>query len=201
MERLLISGFGLAVALIGGYAWFSPSPVVARSATPVRNAENPRNTAPPGPAKELADLRREVDWLKANKIEPVSRSGGPPAPPKQPRDPKEQFANTSAVVERHRQKLDNVLAGQDRDPRWAGDTERSVETIMAKRSGNKLEGVTCAATMCRVVMRHDSQEAKNDLLHSLAREEPFARTFYSYDGLVTTMFIAKEGERLPDLTD
>jgi len=203
MQRFLILGFGLTAALIGGYAWFYKPPVAPRSTTPVRNAENPRKTPPPAPApaQELVDLRREVDWLKANKIEPAPLGGGSLAPREEWRDPSEKFVHAAAAIERHRQKLDNVLAGQVRSSQWAGDTERSVETIMAKRSGNQLESVTCAATMCRVVVRHDSAEAKDDLLHAIPREKPFGRTFYSYEGLVTTMFIAKEGEMLPDLTD
>jgi hypothetical protein len=156
--------------------------------------------------QEVDELKREVSQLKSARVEPQAappaptavtpRSDPPPAPPP---TREERAARAKQVAERWRTELDAAFHSQTRDARWAPDTERKIESVLAGvDSVARVESAECGQTMCRVVVRHDDESQRTELAHLISEEEPFADgTAYSYDGLETTMFVTRKGQSLP----
>jgi hypothetical protein len=87
------------------------------------------------------------------------------------------------------------MASEGIDRTWARDTERQIQQVVAMTAGTKLDTVECAATLCRVVVRHDTREDQRNLA-DIRHQEPFQQGIYfDYDhaALKTTMFVLRRG--------
>jgi hypothetical protein len=157
--------------------------------------------------KDIAELRREMMELKRDHATgPVQAGAAPPragpAPASTAYTHEEMQSRVVDATRRLAERLEETLRGQYRDPKWSGITEGKIESVVKNTlTGALLDSIKCASTLCKVVVTHEDVQNQKELPHAIAREEPFATgVLYSYDGLVTTMYVLREGETLPDVS-
>jgi hypothetical protein len=99
----------------------------------------------------------------------------------------------------YQQLLETQLADEPRDSQWAYQSEEKIGSVVAGLpKGSSLESVSCASTICRATVRHADPTKQQELVKGIAQEEPFSNgTYYAYDGLVTTMYVSRNGTRSP----
>jgi hypothetical protein len=154
---LLLVGLGVGV----GWSWHQPgqAPAPAASEAPLseRTAE----------AKRLAALEREVRALRATLTpRPLPEDERPQEPSAQvltsePAAPKlADPAEAARRGEQHRAEFLDALSRkvdtEPYDPRWRAETERSLLSVLPAQFGPDIavEEAACAASVCRVRLRH-----------------------------------------------
>ncbi len=92
-----------------------------------------------------------------------------------------------------------MLASERREPKWATETEQQVEGVVgAVKSGVALQEVKCTSTICKVVVKVDEAK-RQELALKVSTKEPFTwGTYYSYDGPLAIMYVARKGHDFPD---
>jgi hypothetical protein len=96
-------------------------------------------------------------------------------------------------------RLDALVMGQSRDVEWASKIEHQAQDVIKKIPGiATLDQAQCGESLCRVAVKHADEGDRVKLNRAVADAEPFSfGTYYSYDGLVTTMYVLREGRRMP----
>lgn len=141
-----------------------------------RRIEAPRPPVAPGRGSAPAEPAEELD-----------------APARPVRTP-EESSNAAAAV------LEERLSSEPVDAGWAHGAARGIEqSITANAAGTKVRNAECGSTLCRVVVEHDTVEARNGLGRALVKEGPFrAGVLYKYSDegspLVTTLYVLREGQ-------
>jgi len=158
--------------------------------------------------EELQDLKREIAQVRmqvSRAAEPASRGDHvlTEATREAPLDPEELRARSGLVLARYKETLDTAMLDQVRDNRWAFETEQKIESAVASVSAiATLQEARCAATLCRATLQLKEGMARRDLVNAVKREDPFTGgTFYSYDGLLATLYVTKEGSNFPPEAD
>jgi hypothetical protein len=177
---------------------------VGVSSTNVEMQPNTNEVAERHVQQELDILKRQVLSLSLEKHRRDGESSGPPPAPsidvKEPSEDRETRAERTrarnAQVERA---FSTIVDEQYPDSPWAGDTERVVEKAIASADPTmKLESAKCGVSLCRVIVRHKNEASKAALAERVADKEPFRNgTVYAYDGLVSTMYVTREGHDFP----
>jgi hypothetical protein len=145
----------------------------------------------------MANLRREIATLKAEHLALARRPTGTQDSARAPELTPEQAREEETLsVQRFAQNLDDTLRAQRRDVKWASETEHQVENSVSKYApATTLDTVTCASNLCRVVVKHSDGATRREFLQKIGEAEPFTGgTIYSYDGMVTTMYVTKPGD-------
>jgi hypothetical protein len=151
--------------------------------------------------EEVATLRRQVNLLTAEKAHAsaVSRPASETSP--RPKSLAELNEYNERADQKYLRQVDAFFANQPRDAEWAPKIERAAEGIIKKIPDiATFQEVRCAQSICRVVVNHKETADRIKLNRAVSTEEPFAfGTYYSYDGLVTTMYVMREGHRMPSV--
>jgi hypothetical protein len=155
-------------------------------------------------ARDMDNLKREVAVLKLDRLAPsaLNANQSDTAPRTEPTispGPEELQAKYTERNRLYKQQLEGTFRRQYRDAGWAAETEQRIEAVVSTVGpGTTVTSVACAATMCKVVVTHDDDLIQKQLARMVAQKEPFQYgTFYSYDGLTTTMFLIREGQAFP----
>ncbi len=153
------------------------------------------------PASELSELKREVQLLKAkSKLPQVFVVGSAQATTDQrPPNAEEQDAIAQDRQRRVAASLEHKLASEVVDTAWSRKRTQDIREVVAGQDARTaISSVTCASTLCRLVLDHDSLAAQKETTAKLAESEPFdAGVFLSYDEAVTpprtTLYLLREG--------
>src|SRR5262249_7521259 len=92
------------------------------------------------------------------------------------------------------------FTSQTLDPSWSRDMALTLrnELIAAAPTGSTVLEAECAATLCRVVLKHESRSAQQGLARVVSDLAPFrAGVFYALDSeaspLRSTLYVLREG--------
>jgi hypothetical protein len=210
LQRSLFLAAGSAI--FGGLIVYAVS-LRSSAPPPVKsNVIDPPDRA--GLAKDVQALRREVLQIRMRDMQRAPPDDGARAAvpagsehltrnelrarvEQLQRNPSE--VDDSEAARRQRQRLEELLAREHREPKWATETEQQVEGVVgAVKSGVALQEVKCTSTICKVVVKVDEAK-RQELVMNVATKEPFSwGTQYSYDGPVATMYVARKGHDFPD---
>jgi len=127
----------------------TPSRVGSETST-LRAVAQPDDSAV-GSAPTLASLERRLRAIEARSVENKSPESAPTETHHaEPRPPPRRSAPT-------REELDAVMRNETRDRSWADAYERGVLTsFRASFAGSRIREVSCATSLCRVVVEHSS---------------------------------------------
>lgn len=166
-----------AGALFAGGFWFArvSQQDVARSvavqvSTTGKSSETPpRETASsqraeddPGWARALtrriAHLEQRIDKAPTQGIEATESSQAPVEPPSLTVE--ERIVRNQERIQR----IDRALESEPHDGKWSHETTKVLEDLFAAvvPAGSTLADTTCGETFCRLVVRHENHEARND---------------------------------------
>jgi hypothetical protein len=207
-------GWSLAASAIVASAAF----IVSRTA-PGRASENAK--AERGLARELAELKSEVRRLEAQQRASSTRIALPvasnrreheaneePAPAAErtePLTPEEKRAEERATREEVALRLDARAESERTDATWAPAMNGEIRAaVAAHAAGATVASSDCRASLCKVVLQHESAESQTEIARKLAPLKPFqSGTFYRYDSsskpASTTLYIVREGMDFHDL--
>jgi hypothetical protein len=215
----------LAVAAVGAGSWWAlsseepaTSPVLAAPEIPRATSGNTAEVE-----RELKALRAEMESLRrqqANLSKTVDSVGGvateaalkaeAAAPAPAPPTAAEREA-AMAQMEARRQARAEELFGQleeasyteARDPVWAGRTEALIsEAVRSVGADSQLTRAECRSNLCRVELQHAGVEARTKAVDGLLatpglKGEFVVRRLQEGDRLVSLVYVAREGTRLP----
>jgi len=126
--------------------------------------------------RELAQMRRQLQYLSARPTAPAATAASPPAiqaPVAQdPHDKPMTAEEMDLAREKGRQavaekfvRLSATMAQQQRDPAWADTAEKELRNVVQQLDKSRIKGATvlnseCKASMCRVEASYDNQGAQ-----------------------------------------
>ena len=149
---------------------------------------------------ELAALRRQ----QARRAKAVGPEGkGTPEPVR-----RAEAAQDAARLARREQLyglLEEASSKEARDPLWARRTEALIsQAVSAIGSGSRLAHSECRSTLCRVELVHEGADARIRAVDGLLstpglQGETVVRHLQQGNRLVSLVYVAREGERLPPL--
>jgi hypothetical protein len=166
--------------------------------------------------RELASLRHEINVLKLERAAPagVSQSSHPgaaplgsdlraPSPEEGTKSMEEEDLRQREAAGRYARRLDDVMSQQTRDTRWSRDTEQQIQEVIGTAGvGFALNGVNCAATLCRTVVKLTEKATRQDLARAVSWKKPFSHgTFFTYDGPVATLYSMREDWKPPNMDE
>jgi hypothetical protein len=164
--------------------------------------------------QEVAHLRQVLDRLKKRPVtlnleyhEPSEAMPGTAAPsrrPSAPLDPQEvqkrQVTHNKDVFA----KLETRFKSETPDSFWSRRMSLQIRDVLAEKVPRaELLQVNCAATLCRVVVRHDDSANQARFGQQVTWLEPFRPgVLYDYDRVSdpprTTMLVLREGHSFRD---
>jgi hypothetical protein len=154
-------------------------------------------TDPPAPelprartstAAEVAALRWDVERMRAkvdrpqvmavpDTEEPKAEAAAEPPP-----DPEAAAAQMQERVREVVEELERRYASEPIDSSWSGQQSAAIRAAVgAGISGTTLSSASCASSLCKVVLQHDSAEAQMVAAREVARlPEMHPGVFYDY---------------------
>jgi hypothetical protein len=180
----------------------------------VSHSGGTRDVSPVHEEGELRRMSNEIEGLKRGMSLVLSAQAGAQATStnsarQAPESPErstvenltheEVEARAEESNQRYRQQIEVLFRRQYRDVAWADRTEQQIKTTIAELpAGTRADEVTCAATMCKVVVSHDDEMLQKGFPREIALKPAFQRSIvYAYDGLRTILYMMKESERFP----
>jgi hypothetical protein len=155
----------------------------------------PAPSAPPVPVAtddhawraEVAAVRRDVERMKVRVERPevvaAPASDAPrPLAPVQPHDPESERAEASERVHQLAEALDHRYTTEPVDRSWGEKQSAAIRAeIGAQVQGTTLLSASCASSLCKVVLRHDTIDAQRAAGRELAALPSLhAGVFYDY---------------------
>jgi len=214
MHRLTAPAFAVSLALVAGGTWFFARP----------KADSPPPSKPTGAgqvqveAKEDPALRHELTLLQrqvatlskrssaedaaadpsssADKAEPGQ--AGAPAPPATDEERREAAKQQH---DRWKHGMESLVKKEPSDPRWTAEMQQEVTTAFANDAGTAIRSVECHATLCQVELTHQDRQALEVLKEDMSNTLHYPMTLLHEpdgDSFKSVLFIAHEGEPLPD---
>jgi hypothetical protein len=198
--KTALSALAGVVALAAG--WWSlqgdPRPALEQPRSAAARSE-PRDTS--ADRATLLALGAEVKQLRgelAQAKEMIALASATPASAP-------QYADAGPVDERHvaqlrAQALEARFAAEPRDGAWSAAMESRLSASFQgpASAGTSLVSVRCAATLCRLRVRHDDEAARRDLAQQIAEKAPFSagvHYLYSPDDVHdTTLYVSRPGK-------
>jgi hypothetical protein len=194
---LLLLGLGAIAVMIVGVSWRDR----ARSARTVASTDEH-----PASSDEIVALRRDVALLKTRSTIPppgllVVPVGEKPekdtrsAPP----DPAVARAQAEEQVRQVTETLERKVATEPVDRSWGDKQSAEIRNAIGEGiAGTRLSSVQCAASLCKVVLQHDTAAAQHEAAPKLGGLPPMrAGVFYHYDEDPnqprTTLYVLREG--------
>jgi hypothetical protein len=165
-------------------------------------------------ADELQSLRKEIQRVRAESreqrvnAERFSESDQAAVKPGTPTAASQEVVPELAPpiaqsrAERHQEVISSLearFASEEVDVEWRTKAVREIQTsISSSAPGSRILEADCASSLCRVVLAHDTEEARRNVAVQLGSLEPFkAGVLYSYDRESkppqTTLLIQREG--------
>jgi hypothetical protein len=110
--------------------------------------------------------------------------------------------------------LEAALSSERLDPRWSQAAVKqiaaAVEQIVSAHGpeaggGSALLEANCYATLCRIVLEHDSRETMENFLGEFPHQPRWQASTYINihanpdDGITTVIFLSREGHPLPEI--
>jgi hypothetical protein len=166
--------------------------------------------------REVAALRLKVAELdRADRSALLAASVQPPgdAPAAEGASPKDVGEATEpgsgpSPEEKNREIAEDIgarFAAEPVDAAWRlGMMRRLRDALESSAGGGHVDDLDCAATLCRIVLRHDGPDAQREVGALVAPLEPFrAGVFFDYDRESappkTTLYVLREGYTFADL--
>ena len=152
---------------------------------------------------DLTDLKRDVEFLKVRSKSPqvvmVAPSDRGEESAQKPQNPEQEKATSRERLRQIAATLEHKFAAESVDPAWSDQRSRDIrEAVGAQDPRTIVSSVTCGATLCKLVLDHDTVAAQRDLTANLGDLEPFhAGVFYNHDESAnpprTTLYVLREG--------
>lgn len=161
---------------------------------------------------EVGALRHEVSALRAQVAtltslqRQASQAPTVPVPAAQPEAELSAAEQQVAAQELRKETLDTfeeVLAKEQVDRAWATTVAGQVrETLASNAPATRLLESSCAATLCRIVVAHESLDQQREVGMLLGTSEPFRHgVFYDHDSEAnpprSTLYVMREGHSFP----
>jgi hypothetical protein len=209
MKTVAIIFVTVAIAAGAVFMRSSKQPPAARNASVV----TARDPALDSLKREVASLRAEMQSAEVNRqvvyIQSSSQAGSDttdkkpsaPQPPPTTDELRAKDEQRRAVVY---QALETQLGNEAPEPRWAFGAARDLEqAVISTGLKVKTESVTCAATLCRLVVNHPSLEEQTSFASTVSVLGPFkSGVIYRYDKDQvpprTTLYVMREGQGFPN---
>jgi hypothetical protein len=103
--------------------------------------------------------------------------------------------------------FEDMIQSEVTDVAWEREAQRTVAEALARPefTGTRLESVTCAQTLCKILVRHDDSAARAkfidaDGLQVIAFREHSGFSHYDRGARETLVYVARKGQPLPKLT-
>jgi len=155
-------------------------------------------------SRELDGLRRDIALLRVSRaaaVELPADSAPPSAATSLPEAPSDEPAPDTTAQDHvaYQRQIETTFQAEARDSRWADETERQIKDAVDELGpSTRMEGLTCATTMCKMVVAHDEETARQALPMTMTAIPAFQRAiFYSDEGLKTTLYIMRQDQRFP----
>lgn len=143
-----------------------------------------------------SDLERQE--RAASVARPAALQTAPVAPVRAPAaQPQPQEVDTVAELE---ERLDS----EPRDPAWSAAMTAEIKSaVSASAPSARVLEASCASSLCRVVLRHESADDQKAIGLTLASVGPFRNgVFYDYgttpNSLTTRLYVIREGHSFQD---
>lgn len=168
---------------------------------------------------EVASLRADVAALRSQprdgtpvvvryevERESTSEPGGPVAASTAELTVEEKLERIEEHAQSVAKALDERLSTEARDPAWGNESLSQMDaSLKAKAAGTTLLEASCSATICRALLRHDSEVEQHGLGNAIAQSPPFDQgTLYRYDRTSnppkTTLYVIRSGHDIGELT-
>jgi len=153
-------------------------------------------------------MQQQVVALRAQ----VARLGRPEAAARETEEPTAGDAAEPSRAERRKQVqeaqhraiafLGTRVDDGPRDPAWSSAIAAELTTSLEVGSGSALHSVTCSASLCRAELTHPDRRRVDRFIETLSGTLHLTfQLFFERDGdrLATTVFVARDGQRLPEL--
>ena len=156
-RSMLLAACAFALGLGFGIGCHDDAPLAYRGTSAAGES------APTERAADLARIEREIASLRA---ELAARSVAPPPPAATAATEKEVAPPEDDSEARQFVELDQRARNEARDAQWSGGTETKIRDVFAaaQLQGTQVASVSCASTLCKVEVIHDSLEAEQRLL-------------------------------------
>jgi hypothetical protein len=181
--------------------WGEPEPARRAPSLAARAADD---------AADLRAVKREVVALRSELArldhQPEARPGsdaGPAEPaPATTTSPAER--KKAVLAEQHRAVafLDSRIRSGPADPRWSSEVQGQLAGSLEAGSGSSLRSVECGAALCRAEISHPNRQRLEHFVQTLTSTlHRNFQIFFERDGevLATTVFIARDGQQIPNL--
>ena len=194
-RALVVVAVGGAAAVgIASFGWTTASKAARPAAVAVASAPATDNS-------ELRALQRQVEALRADVSARDTPHPEAPAVAAVPSAAEAAEAPTLTAEEAHaikRQELNNRVESESIDRNWSHATEQRIDSVLrgGVAPGTTIAAMKCAATLCRVKVRHETESSRKELPKAIAAVEPFDYGVYYFsdsDSKETVMYVLRAG--------
>jgi hypothetical protein len=161
--------------------------------------------------RETERMKTELAELQASVVRSQSTSGGssvtpPPGPSGSLPDPALVRAERDARRKRVYAVIEQGFQQESPDPAWSAESEGQIDSAVSRFPDAKMVSRACRATLCRVVVSHESQGSQRQFTKQISHLPPFDnRVVFQPDfasmPITTTMYVARAGHQLPRPND
>jgi hypothetical protein len=206
MRARWIAVGSLALALAGA---LSLSPCVTGDHEPAKLVPSVA-TRPADDTSNLRAVQQQVMSLRSELARLDDRvaaqlAASPAAPPADPAAGRASPAERqkAALEQQHRAVafLDERIASEPHDPAWTSEVRAGLASSLEAGAGS-VRSVECGATLCRADTSHADRQTFQHFVDNLSGTlHRSFQLFFERDGdmLAATVFIAREGQPMPDL--
>ena len=200
--RLAIAAVVCGIALLA--AWR-----LGAASSPQRTADAPRPVTS-NTFKRHAPVTRVEQSARAVSPMPVSdtadESAETDAAPELQDTPQAPNFGSDEEMQLH---VEAIYSSEPSDRGWSGNAESSLQTGVRGNlpEGSRLLRAECRATLCRMELEHQTQDAHEGFLRALAPERPWNGPMYSSaprrenEKIYSTLFIAREGHPISGIAE
>jgi hypothetical protein len=161
--------------------------------------------------RETERMKAELADLHASVARSQSTSGGSPVTPgpgpsgSLP-DPALVRADRDVRRKRVYAVIEQGFQQESPDPAWSAEAEGQIDRAVSTLPDAKMVSRACRATLCRVVVSHESPGSQRQFTKQISHLPPFDnRVVFQPDfasvPITTTMYLARAGHQLPRASD
>jgi hypothetical protein len=214
LRIIVVVGAALATFALGAISLPRSKP-----ASLPRSRPEPARVSSPDVPGERAPSKVQVGRSSQEDTSAQARLQVPSTPPEPASSPANSADDEAEApgewtnpVERQRQQIANLMrdletrfASETFDPSWSRSMEQTLRSELAtKTTGSTVLESSCASTMCRIVLRHESSDVQRALAYTVTELAPFQTgVFYDYDKSSdpprSTLYVMREGHELNEV--
>lgn len=208
LRIIVVVGAALTTLALGAISLprSKPAPREARVSSPDVAGER---TPPEAPVASSTKQNSSPRMVQAPSTSAVAAA----SPSKPVDDEAEAAGEATNSIERQQHDVEKLtrsfearFASETFDPGWSHSMEHTLRSeLVTKATGSTVLESSCATTMCRIVLRHETREAQRQLAYTVSELAPFrAGVFYAYgasaDPPRTTLYVMRQGHEFKEVS-